>query len=222
MSEKKLKETTGYDIAGLTVDLMSKLRSEVISVEEFKNFLTMKTEDRRNYFGVSNKEHSKIIKLKHQDFLTSELVGEFDLQKHFTGNKEINYHLSSIFEKYVLSGVETVKDLRSMEFSRYRFSGDTYDSEIAEFLNISESSGLLSAQEILWIIVSLTSHQPKCEEGILPNDGYSTIIGYLLCSDSVIRAVRIYWKAGCTGWSCDCGYNNSWFKGDILFSRKHH
>lgn len=51
---KELKETTGYEITGLTIDLMSKLRKGVISTEEFKKFLQMKTFKRREIFGVDD------------------------------------------------------------------------------------------------------------------------------------------------------------------------
>jgi hypothetical protein len=49
---KKLSETPADKLAGLTVDLMTKIRKEVISIEELENFLTMKTSKRREFFGI--------------------------------------------------------------------------------------------------------------------------------------------------------------------------
>ncbi len=50
MSEK-LNGVTGHEIAGLIMDLMSNIRNGVISIQEFKKFLTMKTSERRRVFG---------------------------------------------------------------------------------------------------------------------------------------------------------------------------
>lgn len=52
----KLNETTGYKVAGLTADLMNKLRNDVISIEELEKFLTMPSSERNTKFGVQKIE----------------------------------------------------------------------------------------------------------------------------------------------------------------------
>lgn len=48
---KNLNEITGYKVAGLTQDLMSKMRDGNVSVLQFENFLQLSFNDREEKFG---------------------------------------------------------------------------------------------------------------------------------------------------------------------------
>ncbi|MFH1608977.1 MAG: hypothetical protein ABH951_03120 [Patescibacteria group bacterium] len=58
---KKLNEITGYKVAGLTIDLMSKLRDGVIDVEELERFVTLSPKERKKFFGEKEESILKLI-----------------------------------------------------------------------------------------------------------------------------------------------------------------
>lgn len=216
---KQLNETPAHELAGLTIDLMSKIRDEVISVAEFKKFLTMKSKERRKIFGVSVIDEHPKMKLVSSGIEIPELTEEFDPNKHFTENKMVKYYFGDNFKNFVLNPSKKVSSLPAMSFDKHRFTETIFDSEIMEHFQISESNGLMTKEEILRTIAFLTSKQPKGEEGILQTNGYSTIIGYMLCKDGVVRAVIVYWNAVNAEWYClyyDLGH---WRAGSEVLSR---
>ena len=215
----KLNETTGYEIAGLTMDLMSKLRKGVISIEEFKNFLIMKTFDRRKIFGVTCIEEHPKMKFVSSNNLVDELSREeFYPEQHFVGGK-VKYWLGDNFKKYVLNPVKVISNLPQMSFSKHKFIENITDEEIMKYFQISKSGGLMTREEILWTIAFLTSKQPSGDSGILLTNGYATLIGYMLCDDNVVRAVCVDWFSGDARWFCDCFDLDSWAAGDEMLSR---
>lgn len=48
---KNLNETTGYKVAGLTADLMQKLRNDNMSIQQLENFLQLSFNEREEKFG---------------------------------------------------------------------------------------------------------------------------------------------------------------------------
>lgn len=214
-----LNETPAYELAGLIMDLMSKIRKDVISIFEFKEFLMMKSSDRRKIFGVPIlSEHPK-MKLKEQGIEIPELTEEFDPQKHFTENKKVKYWLGDNFKKYVLASAKKVSNLPAMSFDKHKFTETIYDKEIMEHFQISESSGLMTREEICRTIAYLTSKQPKGETGTLQTNGYSTIIGYMFCDDSVVRVVRVDWHSADAEWRCGCFDLGHWYAGNEMLFR---
>lgn len=211
----KLNEITGHKMAGLTMDLMSKLRDGVIDVGEFEKFLIMPKEERKKVFGTANPK----INLLDSNVVVRELVEEINFQRHFTKNKNVKYWLGDNFKKCVLDSAKNIKRLPGMSFSKHQFTETIYDKEIMENFFISKTSGLMSREEILWTIADLTSRQPKGEAGALINDGNWTIIGYMLCDDGVVRVVRVRWHADDDEWSCYCDDLDGWRAGDELLSR---
>lgn len=216
---KKLNETTGYEIAGLTMDLMSKIRKDVISIIELKRFLAMKSSERRKTFRVPIVEEHPKMKLIDSNIVAVGLVGEFNPQQHFTENKKVKYWLSDVFQKYVLKPAKCLSNFPEESFSKHQFTETIYDKEIMKHFQISESNGLMPREEILWTIASLTSNQPNGEVGSLLNNGYSTIIGYMLCDDGVVRAVSVYWYSVDAEWYCICDDLGGWSAGDGMLSR---
>jgi len=212
----KLKETTGYEIAGLIMDLMSKLRKGVISIQELKKFLIMKSSERKKIFRILTKEHPK-MKLVDSSVIIDELTEEFNPQHYFT-NKKVKYWRGGNFNKYVLNPAKTVKKLPEMNFSKYQFIETIYDKEIMEYFQISESSGLITKEEILWTIASLTCKQPKGEAGTLVNDGNWIIIGYMFCDDGIVRTVSVRWDSANGEWRCDCFDLDYWFSSREMLS----
>ncbi len=215
----KLNETSGYEIAGLIMDLMSKIRKGVISILELKKFLTMKSSERRKIFGVPIlKEHPK-MKLVTQGIEIPELAKEINFQQHFTENKEVNYWLGDNFKKHTLTHAKVVSSLPSISFDKHKFTETIYDKEIMEHFQISESAGLMTREEILWSIASLTAKQLNGEKGVLINDGYATLIGYMLCDDGFVRVVCVDWDSDIGEWNCNCYALGGWFAGNGLLSR---
>ena len=147
-------------------------------------------------------EHLK-MKLELEVVQIPELAEEIDFQKHFTGNKEVEYCMGGYFLKYVLNPAKKVSSLPAMFFNKHKFMETIYDIEIMDDFKISKSAGLMSPEEILWTITYLTSKQPRGKAGTLQTDGSATIIGYMLC-DGVIRAVCVAWRSDRGGWYCRC------------------
>jgi len=58
---RKLNEITGHKVAGLTIDLMSKLRDGVIDVDDFEKFLTLSPKERKNLFGTKEDPILKLL-----------------------------------------------------------------------------------------------------------------------------------------------------------------
>lgn len=85
---KKLNETPAYELAGLTMDLMSKIRNEVISITEFKKFLTMKSKERRNVFGVSSPEEQQNQFLKLISGKENIIIKSCDGQENLAGDRD--------------------------------------------------------------------------------------------------------------------------------------
>lgn len=213
----KLNETPAYELAGLMMDLMSNIRKGVISILELKKFLMMKSSDRRNIFGIPI-EHPK-MKLTSSGIEVPKLTEEFNPKTYFTKNKSVRYWLGDNFQKYVLSSIKTVPNLPAMFFNKHQFSETITDKEIMEHFQISESRGLMTGEEISRTIAYLTSKQPNGEQGILQNNGYLTIIGYMLCDDCVVRVVRVHWRSDDRRWGCNCGVLVNWRAGSGLLSR---
>lgn len=218
---KKLNETPAYELAGLTMDLMSKVRKDVISTFELKRFLAMKSSERRKIFGTLVAEENPKIKLVNSSVVVSGFVGEFNLQQYFTENKKVKYLLSDNFQKHVLNPAKRVNYFSEESFSEHILVEPVYDEEIMEHFQISESNGLMTREEILWTIASLTGKQPNGEAGVLLNNGYYTVIGYMLCDDGVVRTAGVVWDFSPDGWQwhCHCDYFGDWISGIAFFSR---
>lgn len=214
-----LNETPAYELAGLIMDLMSKIRKDVISILEFKKFLTMKSSERRKIFGIPVFEEHPKMKLMASGIEIPELTEEIDFYKHFTENKKVRYWLGDNFKKYVLNSAKKVSSLPTMSFDKQKFTETIYDKEIMEHFQISESAGLMTREEICRTIAYLTSKQPKGETGTLQTNGYSIIIGYILCDDSVVRAVYVYWNSDGAEWRCFCYDLDHCYADDEMLSR---
>lgn len=194
MRTKTLEQKSAQELAGLQVDLLQKLRNGSMSFEQALWFINqLSFEQREKLMGKSVKPEHPKMKIVDSNVAVSGLIfGEFNPQMYFNENKTVKYWKSDNFQKYVLNPAKTTNNLPEMSFSKYQFTETIYDKEIMEHFQISESKGLMTREEILWIIASLASKQP----GQLQNNGYATIIGYMLCSDGVVRAVRVSWSSG--------------------------
>jgi len=211
---KKLDEITGYKIAGLTMDLMSKLRDEVIDIKEFEKFLTMSKEERRKTFGTVNSK----IRFLNSDVVINVITGKYNPKEKLTNNK-VKYYFGDSFKTHILNPAKVVDGISEMKFSKHKFAETTYDKEIMENFGISEKSGLMTREEIIKVIDDLTSKQPKGEEGILINDGNCTIIGYLMCDDGVVRVAFVSWSSDDAEWHCYCDDLDIWSAGYEALSR---
>ena len=93
MSEK-LNGVTGHEIAGLIMDLMSKIRKGVISIQELKKFLMMKTNERKRIFGDG------VIEFVSKLFQKTNIINVVKILEPFTIGKDsvINF-LESVIER---------------------------------------------------------------------------------------------------------------------------
>jgi hypothetical protein len=222
MRNKTLEQNSAQDLAGLQVDILQKLRNGNMSWEQIDWFKNLSFEKREELMGksIKNIEHPK-MKLQNSNIIVDTLLVSLGInpEQHFTENKKVKYYLGDNFKKYVLNGVKTINGLSQMNFSKHKFTDTIYDKEIMEHFQISESNGLMTQEQILWTIIFLTGKQPKGENGDLINDGNCTIIGYMLCSDGVVRAVDVYWRSGSSEWRCSCRGLDGWYAGLEVLSR---
>ncbi len=168
---------------------------------------------------VSGSKKSNKLKLEAQGIEIPELTEEFDPKNYFTENQKVKYYFGDNFQKHVLNPAQKVSNLTAMSFDKHKFTETIYGKEIMEHFQISESVGLMTREEILRVIAYLTSLQPKGESGTLQTNGYSTIIGYMMCHDGVVRAVRVDWYSGTSMWRCYCNDLGDWNAGHELLSR---
>lgn len=214
MRTKTLEQNTAQDFAGLQVDQLQKLRTGSMSFEQLKWWNNLSFEQREKVMGKQTKSEHPKMKLVSSGIEIPELTEKFDPSKYFTENKKAKYYFGDNFKKYVLNPSKKVSSLPAMSFDKHRFTETIFDKEIMEHFQISESNGLMTNEEILRTIAFLTSKQQNGEEGILQTNGYSTIIGYMLCSDGVVRAVRVHWYSDYSEWYCYCNDLGYWL-GDI-------
>jgi len=159
------------------------------------------------------------MELQNSNIVVKQLVGKYNPQKTFSENKTVKRVLSDNFKKQVLNGAKIINGLPRMSFSKYQFTETIYDKEMMEHFKISKSYGLMTREEILYVIDILTNKQPNGEEGILQINGNKTIIGYILCDDGVIRVVRVYWISDDFKWRCICSDLIGWGAGWEVLSR---
>jgi hypothetical protein len=219
MRTKTLEQNTAQDFAGLQINVLQKLRTGNMTYEQFDWFANISYENREKLMGKSVKTEHPKMKFTDSNIIIGELVAGYNPQQYFTENKKVNYWRSDNFNQYVLNPAKIVNNIPEMNFSKYKFTETIYDKEIMEHFQISESKGLMTREEILWTIASLTTKQPKGESGILLNNGYATIIGYMLCDDSVVRAVSVLWGSGGAKWFCYCYGLGVWLAGSEVLSR---
>lgn len=219
MRTKTLEQNSAQDFAGLQVDQLQKLRNGNMTFEQVKWFTNLSFEQREKLMGKLVKSEHPKMKLTNPYVVATGLAGEFNPQRYFTENKNVKYWKSDNFNKHVLNPAKIISNLPRMNFSKHQFIKTIYDKEIMEYFQISEITGLMSREEILWIISSLTNKQPKGEAGALLNDGYATIIGYMLCDDGVVRVFSVYWDSGDARWGCYCRDLDGWNAGSEILSR---
>lgn len=219
MRTKTLEQNSAQDFAGLQVDQLQKLRNGNMTFEQVKWFNNLSFEQREKLIGKLVKSEHLKMKLISPNVVAVGLAGEFNPQQYFTENKNVKYWKGDSFNKHILNPAKSINNLPEMNFSKYQFIETIYDKEIMEYFQISEITGLMSQEEILWIIASLTSKQPKGEAGALLNNGYATIIGYMLCDDDVVRVVSVSWYSDNAEWRCFCGALGHWHAGIEMLSR---
>jgi len=205
-------------LAGFIMECLS----SILSFKQVSYWLGHKSELKKKIqevFGISVKTEHPKMKLELEGIQVPEIIEEIDFQKHFNENKEVKYYKGDDFLKHVLNPAQKVSSLSAMSFDKHKFTETIYDKEIMEHFQISKSAGLMTREEILRSIAFLTSKQPKGEVGILQNNGYATLIGYLLCDDGVVRAVYVYWNSVSGKWYCSCGDLDDWYGGRGLLSR---
>lgn len=206
-------------LAGFIMECLT----NILSFKQVSYWLGHKSELKKRLqevFGINTakQEHPK-MKLVASGIEIPELVEETDFQKIFTENKKVRYWFGDNFKKHVLIPAKKVSNLPAMSFDKHKFIETIYDSEIMEHFQISKLAGLMTREEIIRVVEYLTSLQPKGEAGTLQTNGCSTVIGYMLCDDGVVRVVSVDWFSGGSGWSCVCVDLDDWDAGSEVLSR---
>lgn len=218
MRTKTLEQISAQDLAGLQVDLLQRLRSGNMSWEQIDWFRGLSFEKREKLMGKLVKAEHPKMKLVDSNIVATGLAGEFNPQQHFTENKKVKYWRGDNFNKHVLNPAKCLCNFSEESFSKHQFTEVITDKEIMEHFKISESAGLMTREEILWTIACLTSGQPKGEAGALLNNGYVTIIGYMICDDGVM-CVYVRWHSDGAEWHCYCRDLVNWRAGYEVLSR---
>lgn len=114
---KKLNEVPAFKLAGLTADLMNKLRNDIISIEELEKFLLLPTSDRRNLFGMSTISEAILKNISSPDVLK---LDPCDGKQTIADSKNVFSSIDSDFKGYGANtkGVatkETLVDVLEME-----------------------------------------------------------------------------------------------------------
>ena len=204
MRIKTLEQKSADSLAGLQIDLLQRLRNGNMSFEQIEWFKNLRFEQREKLMGKIVITKNPKIEIADTDIVIPRLIGGFYPQEHFTENKDVEYLKDGNFKKYVLGPVKTISSLPEINFSKYQFVETVTNEEIREHLQISESTGLMEREEILWTIFNLTTGQLKDKPDFLFDNGHSTIIGYMLCGDGVVRSVVVRWSVMWLAWHCDC------------------
>jgi hypothetical protein len=217
MRKKNLEQESAQDLAGLQIDQLQKLRHGNMTLEQLKWFNNLSFDEREKIMGKQmSSENSSKMKLLYLGSKIPELTEEFD-PSNFTKNSKVKYAVNSNFDKYVLGVAKKVSGLPAIFLDKHKFIKFVTDEEIMEYFHINKSSSLMTPEEILYVIWYFTRRQPKGEEGSIMIKG-STIIGYILCGDGVIRPVDISWCRGELKWYCSCREPGLWSSGSEMFS----
>lgn len=218
MRKKTLEQNSAQDFAGLQINVLQKLRTGNMTYEQFDWFANISYEKREKLMGKLVKTENPKMKLTSSGTGIEVPVITTSFPKCLTENN-VRYWFGDNFKKHVLDPAASVLSVPEMIFSKHQFTESITDKEIMEHFQISESNGLMTREEILWTIANLTSKQPKGEAGALLNNGYATIIGYMLCDGGVVRVVLVRWYSGNAEWYCGCDGLVYWDAGRETLSR---
>lgn len=151
------------------------------------------------------KNTTKWLVLVHSNIIITDLNKKFNPKQYFTKNKKVKYWLTNEFQEHVLSPIETMRNIPGFSLFGYQFTEFTSDKEIMDHFQISESNKLMNREQIIWLIVKLTSKQPEGEDGILQNNvNTMTVVGYIQDNYGLVRAVVVYWNLKTYEWRCAC------------------
>lgn len=124
---------------------------------------------------------------------------------------EKGYYLWNSFRKH-FEGIKEVPEWTSPIYS-FTLSKTTTDE------NIMETVGVMTKEEILSLIVTLTQKQKNKKSGILKMNGYMNIIGYFMCDDGIVRVADVDWFADDGKWRCSVHDLGRWDVGNVVLSR---
>lgn len=122
------------------------------------------------------------------------------------------YWLSDYFKEHILGDIKTVPEFKE-SFTFHTLTEYTSDEKILEKV------GLMTREEILSLLITLTKKQKNGEKGQLLMNGYANIIGYFKDTDGDVRSVRCSWGAGSGQWYCYGWLPDDWYAGAQFLSR---
>jgi len=135
------------------------------------------------------------IELIESDIVINELIEGFDPEKNFNDEE---YFFGNCFLKHVFNPIkdEIIINIPEIKISRYVFTKKITDRNIMKCFGISKKTGLINRATALWLLHNIS------QKGIISGDIYTTVIGYLLCDDNIIRRVDVCYFD--SKWTCYC------------------
>ena len=160
---------------------------------------------------------ASFLKIKQTGIVIPGLSEKFVPKEKFGENSEVKYYIGDSFKTHLLDETQPFDSLSGVVVDKSVLEKQTTDKEIMSAIGVSETEGLLSKEEILYHVSYLTEKQANGEKGLLLTDGSSTIIGYFLCSDGVVRVAGVYWDV--VRWHCIVRDLDRWRAGREVLSR---
>lgn len=204
---KKVADQTELKIRRYTDDLQRRMLEGALSFDEVKKVVGPLIGQKQQFltsFGIITLDPIKVKKDKF--FVTDE-------------NGTTKLWMSDNFQNIFLPLVADTIDYKGGKLEKLKLSKSLNDSQIKE-----ERGEILiqSSTDIAGQIASLTSKQPKGEEGDLLNTGCANIFYFEKEVDgkSLLFFVRVRWNSVGREWDCDCRQASSgaWRAGNqVLF-----
>lgn len=174
---KKLNETPAFKLAGLTADLMNKLRNEVITAPELEKFLTLSSTDRAKLFGTPIAVEAILKNISGSDVLKLDAGSG---TKTIADSKNIFSWIDDDFKAY---GANT-KGVATKETSVdvYEMAKDATFAQMFGSLSTDLSTLCLTQEQILNFVAK--------HRNMLRTEGYGTF--FLFKSGEDFFVARVY------------------------------
>jgi len=213
-----LDEISGHKVAGLIIDLLSKLRDGIIVIEEFVRFLNMDATERSKIFGILKRKFTKFLCRVSVPGVSEFTVDEFFRHRADTGPR---MYIWEGFQKRILDqmkGMKLSSDPAVLEKSI--LVKNAWDTEIQS--DFKEKPIIPVKKFICWL-KTMIEVQPNGEfkEDGLDNSGKANIFNVDLTEIGIneIVAVSVYRVDGV--WRMldfDLDFSDRWFTGLSFFS----
>jgi hypothetical protein len=197
MSQKTFDRQSAKFIARITENL-----PEGLTAEKMQYWINHPKElqEKLSKLLTQDTEEEVLQKILQKGVTIPALTETFDPQREFTQDEKVKYYFEENFKQHIFNVAQPFKGIEKRVVYRSNLEKHTTpDTDIMAKIGVSREKGLLSREEILWMVHYLTHQQPNGEVGLL-NIKLTTIIGYFICEDDVIRVVCAFWRSTVKEW----------------------